>query len=152
MKQLELRFPPIPLTLLFALLMWAINPLTHHRLLFPSQPLLGVSLLIIGILFILPAGLHFIKAKTTVDPRVPHKSHVLVVNGLYKISRNPMYMGMLLCLLSLSFYQGNILNLLICIAFILYLQRFQIQPEERFLTEKFGRQYLEYCQKVRRWI
>ena len=152
MNKLELRLPPLPLTFVFALLMWAINSLLPLGLSFTGQALIASFFLILGLLFILPAAVSFFNAKTTVDPRTPNKSNTLVISGLYTISRNPMYVGMVLCLISLSVAQGNILSLLLAFIFALYLTRFQIKPEERFLTEKFGEQYLQYCETVRRWI
>jgi len=152
MNKLELRLPPLPLTFVFALLMWAINSLLPLGLSFTGQALIASFLLILGLLFILPAAFSFFNAKTTVDPRTPDKSRTLVISGLYTISRNPMYVGMLLCLISLSMAQGNIFSLLLSFLFAWYITHFQIKPEERFLTEKFGDQYVQYCQKVRRWL
>ena len=152
MHQLELRLPPLPLTFIFAVLMWGINYLLPLGFNFTGQALLASFFLFLSLLFILPAAFSFFKAKTTVDPRTPNKSNTLVISGLYKISRNPMYVGMLLCLISLSIAQGNIISLLLSFVFALYLTRFQIKPEERFLTEKFGEQYLQYCETVRRWL
>lgn len=152
MNQLELKLPPLPLTFIFAVLMWGVNYLLPLGFNFTGQTLIASFFLILGLLFILPAAISFFKAKTTVDPRTPNKSNTLVISGLYTISRNPMYVGMVLCLISLSVAQGNILSLLLAFIFALYLTRFQIKPEERFLTEKFGDQYLQYCETVRRWI
>lgn len=152
MHQLELRLPPLPLTFVFALIMWGINLILPLHFDFTGQAMIASFFLILGLIFIVPAALSFFKEKTTVDPRTPEKSNKLVVTGLYKISRNPMYVGMFLCLLALSIAQGNILSVLISISFVLYLTRFQIKPEERFLTEKFGDQYLQYCEQVRRWL
>lgn len=152
MNKLELKIPPLPLTFIFAVIMWAINHLFPLGFNFIGQTFIASFLLILGLLFIFPAALSFFKAKTTVDPRTPNKSNTLVISGLYKASRNPMYVGMLLCLISLSIAQGNIISLLLSFVFALYLTRFQIKPEERFLTEKFGEQYLQYCETVRRWL
>lgn len=152
MSRLELLLPPLPLTFVIAFLIWALNLVLPLGIQFSGQTLLATFLLILGWLFILPAAISFFKAKTTVDPRVPNKSNKLVITGLYNISRNPMYVGMVLCLFALSMAQGNILSFVISMGFALYLNRFQIQPEERFLKQKFGEQYESYCQKVRRWI
>jgi protein-S-isoprenylcysteine O-methyltransferase Ste14 len=152
MKQLELMLPPVPLMLIVAFSMWLIDRFTPATLLFSHQSFLAYGLLMIGLLFIFPAAISFFKAKTTVDPRAPHKSNVLVISGLYKISRNPMYVGMVLCLFSLGLAQGNIISVFISVGFALYLTHFQIKPEERFLTKRFGEQYQQYCANVRRWI
>jgi len=152
LKKLELLLPPLPLTFVVAFLMWFINEQMPNSMQFTGQNLLATFVLILGVLFILPAGISFIRAKTTVDPRTPDKSNKLVITGLYTMSRNPMYLGMILCLIALSIAQGNVLNLMLSIGYGFYLSRFQIQPEERFLKAKFGEQYTEYCQHVRRWI
>ncbi|GAA6134726.1 isoprenylcysteine carboxylmethyltransferase family protein [Oceaniserpentilla sp. 4NH20-0058] len=152
LNKLELLLPPLPLTFFIAALMWLIDQSLAVHIQFSGQALFATFLLILGILFIFPAAVSFIRAKTTVDPRTPNKSNSLVITGLYRISRNPMYVGMVLCLLALSLSQGNIINLMLSFAFVGYLNRFQIQPEEHFLKEKFGEQYVQYCTHVRRWI
>lgn len=152
LDKLELLFPPLPLTLSLAIIMWLLNKVLPLGLYFTGQSIFASFLFIIGVLFIVPAALSFFRAKTTVDPRTPEKSNQLVISGLYKVSRNPMYLGMVLCLFALSFAQGNIISLLISFASALYLTRFQIMPEERFLREKFGESYTLYYQKVRRWL
>ena len=95
MHQLELRFPPLPLTFIFAVFIWIADSLLPLGFDFTGQALLASFFLFLGLLFILPAAFSFFKAKTTVDPRTPNKSNTLVISGLYKISRNPMYVGML---------------------------------------------------------
>ncbi|WP_283788522.1 methyltransferase family protein [Bermanella sp. WJH001] len=152
LNKLELLLPPLPLTFVFAGLMWAMDTLIPLHTSFAGQSIIASFFLALGLIFIVPAALSFFKEKTTVDPRTPEKSNKLVVTGLYNISRNPMYVGMFFCLLALSVAQGNILSVLISISFVLYLTRFQIKPEERFLTKKFGDQYLQYCAQVRRWL
>lgn len=152
LNKLELLLPPLPLTFVVSIGMWLINTQMPNGLDFTGQNLLATFVLILGLLFILPAAISFFRAKTTVDPRTPDKSNKLVITGLYTMSRNPMYLGMVLCLIALSVAQGNILNMMLSFAFALYLKRFQIQPEERYLQEKFGEQYSEYCKHVRRWI
>lgn len=152
LSRLELLLPPLPLTFVVAGLIWGLNRIFPWGFNFTGQVLIATFLLILGTCFIFPAVISFLKAKTTVDPRTPNKSEKLVISGLYNISRNPMYVGMILWLLALSCAQGNILSVTLSFAFGAYLSHFQIQPEERFLNKKFGDQYETYCQKVRRWI
>ncbi len=109
--------------------------------------LLGLGLLI-GLISIF----QFFKSKTSIDPRDPKKASELVVNGLYKITRNPMYLALLLLLLAWGLYVPNAFNFLIIIFFVAYMNKFQIIPEEKALTEKFGAAYLTYLTKVRRWF
>jgi len=94
----------------------------------------------------------FLKQKTTVDPRKPQKASSLVTNGLYAFSRNPMYLALLFILLAWCLYLGNAFNYLIAALFVGYMNRFQIFPEEVVLQEMFGKAYVAYCSKVRRWL
>ncbi|MGR6875154.1 methyltransferase family protein [Pseudomonas sp. HK3] len=152
MNTLELLLPPLPLTAFVAVLMGLLNmafPIGVH---FIGQNIMATVLLVLGLSFVLPAAISFFKAKTTVDPRTPEKSKKLVISGLYKISRNPMYLGMTFCLFAISSAQGNVISLLLSIGFAVYLNRFQIHPEERFLSIKFGESYTQYCKNVRRWL
>ena len=76
----------------------------------------------------------------------------LVTTGIFRISRNPMYLSLTLWLLAWSLFCGTFWGLLVVVAFVVYLTEFQIKPEEQFLAQKFGQAYLEYKQSVRRWI
>jgi protein-S-isoprenylcysteine O-methyltransferase Ste14 len=75
-----------------------------------------------------------------------------VTSGIYGFTRNPMYLGMLFVLIGWALYLGNALALLLLPVFIFYMNRFQIEPEERVLTTLFGPEFLEYASRVRRWI
>ena len=112
----------------------------------PHQTL--VSILII---LIIPVT-KFIKYKTTIDPIEFKKVNKLVTSGIYKYSRNPMYLGLLLIVISSSILYLNIYSVSTPIFFYYWINRFQIQREEIFLTEKFGKEYLSYKTKTRRWI
>jgi len=94
----------------------------------------------------------FFKASTTIDPHSAEKVRTLVRSGIYRFSRNPMYLALVLVLLAAAFYMGNIATLVVLPFFIWYMQYFQVKPEEKALTEKFGKQYREYRNNVRRWI
>jgi len=94
----------------------------------------------------------FFKSKTTVDPTVPEKATSLVTSGVYKISRNPMYLGMLLILLAWGLWLGNAFNVLLASGFVLYMNKFQIVPEEEVLSKMFGVAYKQYCVLTRRWF
>ena len=94
----------------------------------------------------------FKNEKTTVDPMNPSKSNSLVVKGIYKYSRNPMYLSFYLWLLALSLYLGSPLAIVLSVFFVLYINIFQIHPEERALIKKFGKSYEDYTKSVRRWI
>lgn len=94
----------------------------------------------------------FVHAKTTADPRRPHQTSTLVTSGIYRYTRNPMYLGLLLILTSWGLYLGNLLSGLFLVVFIAYMTRYQIIPEERLLQEKFGDKFRNYRAAVRRWV
>ncbi|MCR9195844.1 MAG: isoprenylcysteine carboxylmethyltransferase family protein [Hyphomonas sp.] len=105
-----------------------------------------------GILIEAVSVLAFLRARTTVTPLKPEKASTLVVGGLYRVSRNPMYLGMLILLIGWALWLSNPASLLLLPVFVIYLTVFQIKPEEAVLSEKFGADYDAYCRRVRRWI
>lgn len=152
-KKLELLIPPLPLTIILCGMIFLCQSLTpQYALTIPSAVEWGWAFWILGTAFVLPAAISFFKAKTTVDPRTPENSNKLVTTGLYKFSRNPMYVGFLFFIVGTASYSGHISGLLIAIAFIPYMNRFQITLEEQQLTRLFGDEYIEYCHAVRRWL
>ena len=95
---------------------------------------------------------NFRRARTTVNPLQPGAATTLVVSGIYQITRNPMYLGFLFLLLGELAWLAHPVALLTAPAFVLYLNRFQIMPEEHALRECFGTEYLNYADYVGRWI
>ena len=91
-------------------------------------------------------------AATTVDPRDPGKATRLVAGGVYRLSRNPMYLGLLCTMTAWAVYLGSPWSLLILPIYVWYITRFQILPEEAALHRLFGASYVAYCARVRRWI
>ena len=112
----------------------------------------GSFLIIIGLFIILYAIILFKKYKTTITPLNPTNSTKLIVHGIYKFSRNPMYLGLLLILSGISIIQNPIGGLLFVPLFILYLNHFQIAPEESAMLDLFKDDFLKYKKNVRRWI
>jgi protein-S-isoprenylcysteine O-methyltransferase Ste14 len=98
------------------------------------------------------ALIQFFRMKTTVDPTRPKKASTLVTNGIYRFSRNPMYLALLMVLLAWGLYLGNAFNTLVAAAFVGYMNRFQISAEEKALAKLFGNAYQQYCVNVRRWF
>lgn len=94
----------------------------------------------------------FFRAKTTVNPLSPENTQSLVVTGFYQLSRNPMYLGMLMILMAVALWIGNLAGLIPVAIFVISITQFQIKPEERVLEAKFGEDYLAYKTQVRRWI
>lgn len=107
--------------------------------------LLGITLDLLGVV-------SFYRAKTTVNPLKPASTSTIVQTGIYRFSRNPMYLGMLLVLLGFALYLMHPVAFLVLPAFVAYLTRYQIIPEERHLAARFGAEYTSYVSRVRRWI
>lgn len=114
--------------------------------------LLALALVTAGIAIAMLGVLEFRKARTTVNPTNPDGTSSIVASGIYRWSRNPMYVGFLLVLLGWGVYLANLVAILLVPGFVLYMNRFQIQPEERALENKFGAAYTRYKQGVRRWL
>jgi len=152
MQALELKVPPVALMLVCAALMAAVTlalPAAAWWQLawwWAALPVcLGAGVALAGVLA-------FRRAATTVNPTTPQASSSVVTGGIYAVSRNPMYVGFALVLLGLGLWLGNGAALVLVPAFVLYMNRFQIAPEERMLTDKFGASYTQYVQQVRRWL
>ena len=118
----------------------------------PNQDLVSIVIFLIGILILIIPVSKFIKSKTTIDPIKFKKVNKLVTSGIYKYSRNPMYLGLLMILISSSIFYLNIYSITTPFFFYWWITKFQIKREEIFLTDKFGKEYLSYKTKTRRWI
>ncbi len=152
MKALELKVPPVALVAIVAASMWALSRISPNLYFTsPGVAWLSAGIALVGVCIVVLGVLEFRAAKTTVDPRVPDQSATLVVRGVYRHSRNPMYLGFLLVLCGWGLFLGNAFSLLFLPAFIIYMNRFQIVPEEQFMSEKFGESYTNYRSEVRRW-
>tara|TARA_S200000501_G_scaffold351743_1_gene369915 strand:- start:3624 stop:4067 length:444 start_codon:yes stop_codon:yes gene_type:complete len=118
----------------------------------PNQNLVSILIFLIGVLILVIPVSKFIKSKTTIDPIKFKKVNKLVTSGIYKYSRNPMYLGLLMIVISSSILYLNIYSITTPFFFYWWINRFQIKREEIFLTEKFDKKYLSYKTKTRRWI
>jgi protein-S-isoprenylcysteine O-methyltransferase Ste14 len=153
MHTLELKIPPVALALLCAALMWLLSTsLPSLGLTSPWRATVAALLFSAGLAIALAGVLEFRRAKTTVNPLTPEAAAVIVTSGIYRLSRNPMYLGLLLVLIGWAVWLPHILPLALLPFFILYMNRFQIEPEERALAAKFGGQFREYARSVRRWL
>jgi protein-S-isoprenylcysteine O-methyltransferase Ste14 len=149
----KLLVPPPIVALVCALAMWGIAAaLPALAWTFPLQVPLAAGVAAIGLALDLVAVFAFRRAKTTVTPLAPQKASSLVVGGLYRYTRNPMYLGMALILTGLAIWLGSPVNLAVLAAFVAYITRFQIRPEEALLEERFGEAFREYAARVRRWL
>ena len=117
-----------------------------------SNNTISLFLLILGLLVFISAVKSFRIHKTTVNPLEPRKASSLVTNGIFKFSRNPMYLGMLIILLSISFKFNLIGGIITSLFFYIFITKFQIIPEEVAMNELFGNEFIDYEKKTRRWI
>lgn len=153
MDKLERKIPPVALFVLFVV---AINHLSHEFLAFSVS--LPLGWLVFGACFVIAgfvglAGVYeFRRAQTTVNPIKVDDASSVVDSGIFSYTRNPMYLGLFLLLFGFAYWQQNLLAILFSFTFIVYMNRFQILPEERALESLFGAEYLDYKQRVRRWI
>ncbi|SFI53426.1 isoprenylcysteine carboxylmethyltransferase family protein [Nitrosomonas sp. Nm34] len=153
MKVLELKIPPIIIMALIGGIMWFVATLVPQLVLvIPGQVILAAIAGFTSIALILAGAIAFRVAGTTVNPMQPSNTSSLVTRGLYKISRNPMYAGFLLLLLSWALLLSNIVSFAGLPVFVWYMNRFQIIPEEQALIAKFGAEYIAYAKNVRRWL
>ena len=150
---MKLLIPPPIVAALCGLAMWGIaHVLPQTRLAFSFQTLLASIFIVAGLSIDLVSIGAFRKAKTTVTPLAPEKASSLVVTGLYRYTRNPMYVGMLFILTGVAIWLGSLVNALVLIAFVAYITVFQIMPEEARLAQVFGADYERYRTRVRRWL
>ncbi len=114
--------------------------------------LLSVLIACMGVVLILAGGVAFRRVGTTVNPMQPDKTRSLVTEGVYRFSRNPMYLGFLLILVAWAVYLGEVSTFIILPIFMWIITRYQILPEERVLMEKFPEEYNDYVSRVKRWL
>ena len=151
MDKFKNKIPPTILTLLFLIFNYILS-FNFLKIDIPYKYFFTTLLLFLGFYIIIRSSRLFAKAKTSINPLRPHKSTFLITNDIYKYSRNPMYFGYLLILLSSSVYLGNVLSIFIIPLFIFIINFIQIKPEEEALKDLFGPRYDEYLSNVRRWI
>ena len=153
MNRLELKVPPLALFVGSALLILALAALqvASFRAMYVWRTA-GVLLIAAGVLVAVLGVLEFRRAGTTVNPLSPERASNVVTSGVYRWSRNPMYLGMASVLAGLALAVGSGTGLLVTAGFCAYLSRFQIAPEERRLLEAFGEPYARYLRQVRRWL
>jgi len=153
MRTLENKIPPLVVVLVFGAAMW-FSTLYGPIINIPPAiriPVIAAIALVGAILCFLGVA-EFGKSETTVNPLQPEKASSLVKTGIYQYTRNPMYLGFLLFLLAWAVYLSTPLAVLGVAGYVLYMSRFQIQPEERVLENIFGKEFEAYKLKVRRWV
>jgi protein-S-isoprenylcysteine O-methyltransferase Ste14 len=148
---LKNKIPPPIVTLVFAALIYFSNKWLPS-IVFSGQSIISLFLMMVGFIVLLIAISAFIKRKTTINPLKPEAATSLVTTGIFRLSRNPMYLGLLLLIISLWIKTGAVLGFILVPSFVAYLNYFQILPEERAMTALFSGKYEVYCQQVRRWL
>ncbi|MGE0313270.1 MAG: isoprenylcysteine carboxylmethyltransferase family protein [Lautropia sp.] len=151
--RLELRLHPPVVAAIAAAAMWvldAVLPVVEFALPWGRAPvalpaLAGGACAVAGLIA-------FRRARTTIDPHRPHDAARLVDRGIYRVTRNPMYLGMLLVLVAWAMHLRSGSPLVMLPLFVAYLTRYQIVPEERALRARFGDDYARYTRAVRRWL
>ena len=153
MNALALKVPPVAQVIITAAAMYGVSKMVP-ALTFSlnGSTALAVGLGVMGLSLGIMGVTQFRIAQTTPNPQALEKVSSLVTSGVYQYSRNPMYVGLVLILLGWAFYFSHLLAFVLLPIFILYMTRFQIQPEERMMAQKFGKTYQDYLNKVRRWI
>jgi protein-S-isoprenylcysteine O-methyltransferase Ste14 len=153
MQSLEHKIPPPVVAAVIAAAMWGASSLP------PSLPLaadlrhfLAGALAIAGVAFDLLGLFAFHRASTTINPLEPGRASALVTGGVYRVTRNPMYLGLALLLGAWTVHLSMLWPMAGPVLFVLYIDRLQIAPEERVMRSKFGDDYVQYAARVRRWL
>jgi protein-S-isoprenylcysteine O-methyltransferase Ste14 len=153
MDALESKVPPPVVMLLLAGAMKVVASIAPTLQLPSVTGTAAAAVLFAAGLLVEAAGaVSLLRAGTTFDPTHPQSASVLVVSGMYRLTRNPIYLGDLLLLLGWAVFLESPLALAMTPLFVLYIDRLQIRPEERALSELFGERYDEYRARVRRWL
>lgn len=153
MHVFELKVPPVASVVVFAVVMWAASTaFSSASFTLPGAAIIAIALAFIGGGIAVAGVFAFRQHNTTVNPMKPETTSTVVTAGIYRITRNPMYLGLAFLLLGWAIYLANLAALLLVPVFVAYMTRFQIKPEERALLEKFGSNFADYMAAVRRWI
>jgi len=150
---LDHRIPPPLVGAILAVGMWGVSMLPP-ALAIPAPLRTGLALLfaVAGLACDVLGFLAFRRARTTVNPLRPQLASALVTGGIYRLTRNPMYVGMTLLLTGWAVWLSALWPFAGPVVFVLFIGRFQIAPEERLLRERFGREFENYAARVRRWF
>ncbi|MFD2586885.1 methyltransferase family protein [Croceitalea marina] len=150
---MKFKIPPALVALIFGSALFLLAKyLPVGEFEFFGREILAFVVLGLGFLVVSIAIIQFYRKKTTVDPLNPEKANVLVTSGIFRFTRNPMYLGMLLFLIAFALKLGNAFNTLILAGFVYYMNHFQIRHEEEALLKIFGKEYKLYLKATRRWF
>lgn len=150
---LELKIPPVAVALITVACMWLVaRAFPGIEVSFPGHDVVTGMVAVSGGFIALLGVVAFSRAGTTVNPMKPGSSSALVEAGIYSVTRNPMYLGLLLVLLAWAIYLADVLTVLFLPGFVWYMNRYQIEREEKALASLFGPEFTAYAARVRRWI
>jgi protein-S-isoprenylcysteine O-methyltransferase Ste14 len=153
MSPLDHKIPPPVIGVLTVIAMWLVSSTGPFLRIDETLRHAITGLFVVtGLGFDFLGLLAFRAARTTVTPLRPERASVLVVTGVYAVTRNPMYVGMLFLLLGWAVHLAALPAFAGPIFYMIYITRFQIVPEERVLGRLFGEQYAQYTARVRRWL
>jgi protein-S-isoprenylcysteine O-methyltransferase Ste14 len=153
MQWLELKIPPLLVWLVFAGAMYGVAYFAPaFSVTLPGSSAIAPALVALGGAVALAGVIAFRNRRTTVNPLTPSATTSVVFSGVYRVSRNPMYLGFLLALAGWAVYLSNAGAALLLPAFVAYMTQYQIKPEERALLAKFGSEFAQYLSRVRRWL
>lgn len=149
----SLRIPPPLVAVIIGAAMWGARSFVS-LINVPETARIAAAAVIalVAVAFDLAALFAFRRARTSIDPLRPAKASTLVVSGVYRVTRNPMYLGLLLLLLAWTVYLSSVWLLAGPLVFVVYMNRFQIAAEERTLSALFPEEYAAYRRRVRRWL
>jgi protein-S-isoprenylcysteine O-methyltransferase Ste14 len=150
---MNLLIPPPLVVAILAAAMWVTNRgFDAGRITSNLQAPLAIALLIAAVVLMATALVPFVALKTTINPLKPANASRLITGSVFRYSRNPIYLADLLLLAALATWLGHVVNGVWLVVFVLYINRFQIRPEEAALRTLFGAEYAIYCARVRRWL
>lgn len=153
MSYLENRVPPPMILLISMLCMRIIAGFDNSTLLsFKLHNWVALAICIAGVAIAISAVVSFKKAQTTINPLAPESSSRLVTSGIFKLTRNPMYLGMALVGFAWGFYLASVYSLMMVAVFVVLITYFQIKPEERAMRRLFGGDFERYAKATRRWL
>ena len=139
--------------MVFAIVMWLVSAYGPSLMLaLPWCAAIAVLLVGVGLAICMAGVVQFRRAKTTVNPLAPETTTAMVTSGVYRFSRNPMYLGFLFVLTGWAVFFSHALALAILPLFVASMNRFQIIQEERVLVAKFGQQFTDYSHSFRRCV
>ena len=148
---METKIPPPIVTLMFGLAIYLSREmLPVVEILYSTY--LGIFLLLLGFFILIFAVRLFRKDNTTVNPLSPEQATKLVTDGIFKYTRNPMYLGMAFILSSISVFFNLLGGIILVPIFCAYITKFQIIPEEIAMKDLFSHDFEKYIKSTRRWI